>query len=232
MGTVQDSVKYSSDKFIKAMTLFKQTNEDARNAKVIVATLPSYNHLKKAIFELKKSEEFGKWFDIKFVVTKVGARNFYMNKNRNCFQYLIENCMKGVSNAVILERQNMPQAEIAIMYRTLTNANFERNVILTTGKVFALDELAKVICYQNERFSVLYNKYFYGFEKEGKSAYYLDNAVSGTYFNYRYPFSEELIGKCLVKAINLPLSDGLLNRDVRLKTPKQIEKEEQDKENE
>lgn len=202
------------------MTLFKQTNEDAEHAKVIVATLPSYNHLKKAIFELKKSELFGKWFDIKFVVTKVSARNFYMNKNRNCFQYLIENCMKGVSNAVIFERQAMPQSEIDIMHRTLKNANFPRNIIITPGKTFALDELAKVICYQNERFSVLYNKYFYGFEKEGKSNYYLDNAVNGVYFNFRYPFNEQLVNKCLTKALNMPLSEGQLDREVREKTAK------------
>ncbi len=59
--------------------------------------MPSYNHLKKAIFELKKSEEFNEQFDIKHIVTKVHARNFYMNKNRNTFQFLIENCMKGVT---------------------------------------------------------------------------------------------------------------------------------------
>lgn len=60
--------------------------------------------MKKAIFELKKSEELSKHFDIKYVVTKVAAGNFYLNKNRNYFQYLIENSMKGVSNAVIFEK--------------------------------------------------------------------------------------------------------------------------------
>lgn len=120
---------------------------------MIVATLPSYNHLKKAIFDLKKSEAFGALFDITFVVTKVAAKNFYMNKNRNIYQYLVENCMKGVSNAVIFEKQNMPQGEIDIMLRTLQNANFSRNVIMTSGKSFEFDELAKVICYQNEKFS-------------------------------------------------------------------------------
>jgi hypothetical protein len=64
---------------------FKKTSKEGLNAKVIVAVMPSYNHLKKAIFELKKSEEFGAVFDIKYVLTKVCARNFYMNKNRNCF---------------------------------------------------------------------------------------------------------------------------------------------------
>ena len=61
------------------------------------------------------------------------------------------------------------------MYKTLQNANFDRNVILVPGKAFNLDDRAKVLCYQNDKFSILYNKYFYGFEKEGKSAYYLDN---------------------------------------------------------
>ena len=129
------------------MIEFKNSDEDAKNAKVIVATLPSYNHLKKAIFDLKKSEAFGALFNINFVVTKVAAKNFYMNKNRNCYQYLIENCLKGVSNAVIFEKHNMPQGEIDIMFRTLQNANFSRNIIMTTGKSFEFDDLAKVICY-------------------------------------------------------------------------------------
>lgn len=72
-------------------------------AQVVIATLPSYNHLKKCIFDLKKSEEFSRVFDIKYVITKVNGRSFYMNKNRNYFQFLIENCIKGVSNAVIFE---------------------------------------------------------------------------------------------------------------------------------
>ena len=71
---------------------------------VIVAVLPSYNHLKKVIFELKKSPEFNAACDIRHIITKVHARNFYMNKNRNTFQFLIENCMKGVAHAIIFER--------------------------------------------------------------------------------------------------------------------------------
>lgn len=73
-----------------------------------MACLPSYHHLKKALFELKKSEELSQHFDIKFVVTKVSAKNFYMSSNKNHYQYLIENCMKGVCNAVIFERFNLP----------------------------------------------------------------------------------------------------------------------------
>ena len=52
---------------------------------MIVAALPAYNHLKKVIFELKKSDEFSQVFDIKFVITKVLAKNFYTSKNRNYF---------------------------------------------------------------------------------------------------------------------------------------------------
>lgn len=58
-------------------------------------------------------------FDIKYVITKVSAKNFYLNKNRNYYQYLVENCMKGVSNAVVFEKNNVSQGEMDIMYRTL-----------------------------------------------------------------------------------------------------------------
>jgi len=140
-------------------------------------------------------------FDIKFVVTKVSAKNFYTSKNLNHYQYLVENCMKGVSNAIVMERPALPRNEIDIMYRTLKNANFPRNVILSPGRTFNIEDLAKVICYQNEKYSILYNKYFYGFEKEGKSAYYLDNAVQGAYFNFRYPLNEKLLDSYLSKAL-------------------------------
>lgn len=87
---------------------------------VIVAVLPGYNHLKKIIFELKKSTEFSAACDIKHIITKVHARNFYMNKNRNTFQFLIENCMKGVSHAIIFERPaNISQGEAQIMLKSL-----------------------------------------------------------------------------------------------------------------
>ena len=88
------------------------------------------------------------------------------------------------------------------MAKTLMNANFRRNVILTAGKTFNIDDLAKVLCYQNEKFSILYNKYFYGFEKEGKSSFYLENASQGAYFNFRYPLNQEMVHSTLVKTLN------------------------------
>lgn len=200
---------------MKALTQFKLGDAKAQAAKVIVACLPSYHHLKKAIFELKKNEQLGQMFDLKFVVTKVSAKNFYMSKNRNHYQYLVENCMKGVSNAIVFEKHNLPQNEVDVMQRTLKSANFARNVIMTSGRAFDIDDLAKVVCYQNEKYSILYNKYFYGFEKEGKSAYYLDNAVQGAYFNFRYPLNDKLIGSHLIKALQLPLYEDSLDLEVR-----------------
>ena len=47
--------------------------------------MPSYHHLKKAIMELRKSEDFNKRFEIKFVITKVRAINFYRNNNKNLY---------------------------------------------------------------------------------------------------------------------------------------------------
>lgn len=104
------------------------------------------------------------------------------------------------------------------MTKTLMNANFGRNVILTTGKTFNIDDLAKVLCYQNEKFSILYNKYFYGFEKEGKSSYFLANAAQGTYINFRYPLNEEMVPDLLMKTINVPLHSDFIDKKIRTKT--------------
>jgi hypothetical protein len=91
-----------------------------------LAVLPSYNHLKKVIFELKKAQDFNAAFDIRHILTKVHARNFYMTKNRNTFQYLIENCMKGVAHGIVFERPvNVSQGEAELMHRQIANANFE-----------------------------------------------------------------------------------------------------------
>jgi len=68
MPTVQQSTKYNTAEFVKALKKDSPTDID-----VMVAAMPSYHHLKKAIFELRKSEEFTSQFDIKFVVTKVTA---------------------------------------------------------------------------------------------------------------------------------------------------------------
>ncbi len=52
---------------------------------ILVAAIPSYHHLKKAIFELKKEPGFKDTFSLQFVMTKVSASNFYMHRNRNTY---------------------------------------------------------------------------------------------------------------------------------------------------
>lgn len=179
MPTVEDSIKYNTEKFIQAMIEFKKQSPEST---VVVAVIPSYHHLKKAVFELKKSSEYSQVFEIKQVITKVHARNFYMNKNRNTYQFLVENCMKGVTQAVIFEKSNVSQGEVEIIQRCLENANFKQNVMVTHGKSFSLEDLATILCNENEKLSVIYNKFFYGFEKEGKSQYFLEKSVQGAYF--------------------------------------------------
>lgn len=72
----------------------------------------------------------------------------------------------------MFEKSNVSQQEVDIMYRQLQNANFENNIVSTHGRSFALADLASVLINSNEKFNIIYNKFFYGLEKEGKSAYY------------------------------------------------------------
>lgn len=185
----------------------------------MIAVLPAYNHLKKVIFELKKSSEFNEAFDIRHILTKVHARNFYMTKNRNTYQFLIENCMKGVTHAVVFERPtNVSQPEAQLMQTQLQNANFEENVLPTSGRSFKLEDLAKILVESSikEKLNILYNKYFYGFEKEGKSSYFQEKAVTGFYLPFRYPFREDLLDSTLMQALNVPLAsaDALKPKDL------------------
>ena len=75
---------------------------------------------------------------------------------------------------------------------------------------------------------MLFTKHFYGFEKEGKSDYYLEGKVTGHYFNFRYPFKESLLKYTLLKALNLPINSV---KFLLPKTKAELAKEEEDKEN-
>ena len=53
---------------------------------------------------------------------------------------------------------------------------------------------------------MLYNKHFYGFEKEASSSVYRDNkSIFGHYFNYRYPIRQEFIPQTLKEMLNRPV---------------------------
>ena len=116
------------------------------------------------------------------------------------------------------------------MQKSLENANFEGNVLPTQGRSFKLEDLAKILILssQFEKMNILYNKYFYGFEKEGKSAFFQEKAVSGFYLPYRYPFREDLIDSTIHLALNLPVSnvESLKPRDLEAE-----KKETEDQEN-
>jgi hypothetical protein len=58
------------------------------------------------------------------------------------------------------------------MQRCLENANFESNILPTQGRTFKLEDLAVILVRNHDKLNILYNKYFYGFEKEGKSQYF------------------------------------------------------------
>ena len=75
---------------------------------------------------------------------------------------------------------------------------------------------------------MLFTKHFYGFEKEGKSDYYLEGKVTAHYFSFKYPFKESLLKTTLQKAINMPINS------VKFLLPKpqvEIDLENEEKEN-
>lgn len=84
MPTVQSSIKYTTESFVQALLHFLSEFKP-EEVDCVVACIPSYHHLKKAIFELRKNEQFTAKCDIKFVMTKVLSNNFFMNESRNTY---------------------------------------------------------------------------------------------------------------------------------------------------
>lgn len=84
---VKDSTSFTSEAFLKG--LFEHVCN--KPSPTVVAVIPSYHHLKKAIFEFKKEAQFNDTFDLEHVITRVSAKNFYLHKNRNTYQFLLEN---------------------------------------------------------------------------------------------------------------------------------------------
>mmetsp|Transcript_47817 Transcript_47817/g.63201 ORF Transcript_47817/g.63201 Transcript_47817/m.63201 type:complete len:115 (+) Transcript_47817:2723-3067(+) len=113
MPSLQKSLRYDTAEFVQELNGYVAGLQgQSKHIDVVVAAMPSYHHLKKAIMELRKTESFTRRFEIKFVITKVKATNFYMTPNCNMFQYLIENCMKGIAHAVIFEKGFIDQSKL------------------------------------------------------------------------------------------------------------------------
>ena len=206
MPTVSGSVRYSTNAFVDA--LIKAADEE-QQTDVMVATIPAYHHLKKVIFELRKHELYVNKFEIKFVLTKVNANNFFCGTHRNIYQFLIENCMKGVSQAILVERGAADQNDFEFVMKHLHNASHEMSVLVQTARI-DLDALAKILLKQSDKLNMFYTKHFYGFEKEGKCDYYQEKAVQGTYFGFKYPLKKKLVEKHFVTLIDRAIADGAL----------------------
>ena len=69
-----------------------------------------------------------------------------------------------------------------------------------------MDDLGKILLNNHDKLNILYNKYFYGFEKEGKSAFFQEKSVYGLYLPYRYPFKEDLLASTIMMALNTPVN--------------------------
>lgn len=96
------------------------------------------------------------------------------------------------------------------MQRILRSANFEQGVLPVHSRYsFDLELLSQILIRQNDKFNMLYTKYFYGFEKEAATVSYRDGkSIQGHYFNYRYPFLESALDSTIARAINVPIKDA------------------------
>lgn len=198
---VSESIQFLSEDFLNGLFNYIEKN----TSPTVVAVIPSYHHLKKAIFEFKKNPKFNEIFDLQHVITRVSAKNFYRHKNRNTYQFLLENCLKGICDAVIFEKGGVELTEFHSMRKQLCEVNDDANILNVKGRTFEWKELETILQKKHSKYSLLYGKYFYGFEKEGRSAYYLENSVTGAYYNFKIPLRVDLLNKTFHKVFNTPI---------------------------
>lgn len=91
------------------------------------------------------------------------------------------------------------------MRKQLCEVNDDKCILNVRGRTFEWKDLAAMLQKKDTKYSLLYGKYFYGFEKEGKSAYYLENAASGAYFQLSIALREDLLLKGIHKVFNFPV---------------------------
>lgn len=94
---VKNSLEFNCKTFLSGILSVKN------DASIVVGVLPGYHHLKKVCFELNKEPEFKESFTMHYVITKVNAKFFYLNKHRNIRQFLLENCLKGICDCIVFE---------------------------------------------------------------------------------------------------------------------------------
>jgi hypothetical protein len=123
------------------------------------------------------------------------------------YQFIIENCLKGICDAVILEKGNVSQEEFSHMRNIISEVNDPENILTTTRRTFDWEDLETILKKKHNRYSLLYGKYFYGFEREARSAYYSENAVQGAYFLFKTPLREDLLERSVHLAFCNPVDD-------------------------
>lgn len=93
------------------------------------------------------------------------------------------------------------------MRRQICEVNDSENILNVKGRTFDWKDLETILNRKHNKYSLLYGKYFYGFEKEGRSSYYLENSSSGHYFHFKTPLKIDILGKRVHKIFNNPIDD-------------------------
>lgn len=197
------STRFSCEDFLKGLFSHLASHPTS----TVVAVIPSYHHLKKAIFEFKKVAQFNDTFDLQYVITRVSAKNFYRHKNRNTYQFLLENCLKGICDVVLFDKAGVNLNEIQLMRKQICEVNDHANILNVKGRTFEWSELQDILKTKDNKYALLYGKYFYGFEKEGRSTYYNECAVSGEYFKFKIPLRLDALEKRLHRVFTDSIHD-------------------------
>lgn len=76
----------------------------------------------------------------------------------------------------------------------LGEVNEKFKIVSVKGKSLDFNEMTRVLGSKQDKYTLLYGKHFYGFEKEGRSSYFSEKQMGkGHYFTIDCPLKVDLI---------------------------------------
>lgn len=121
---------------------------------------------------------------------------------------------------------------MTLIHKIISQVNDESKVILTKGKNIEWSEIRDAIKKKQDKYTMMYGKHFYGFEKEGKSSYYSEKQIdNGIYVKLSFPLSHNLIKNDKGGILNVFLNAIWHPWDLFNKVQKLDESEDDGKEN-
>ncbi len=204
-------------------------------ARNILLVLRGYHAALPYLRLLLEDKELASSCILRAVVTKVNAMNFFRNRHHDVYPCLAENCSKGVSSAIVVERGVATENRVEKILGILAALNAQDRIVTLRAPRLtqtAFEDLSSLLV-QTVPYSTgetmnlgdIYRRYGYTFGTMQASHYFAPRVVARTVLNCGIPVQEMMLKVNLAKVLGEPVKDWKVALGIKEEeTPKTMEK--------